>query len=107
MSKKTTTKKTAAKKTTTKKTAAKKTSKKTTKKTAAKKTTKKEEKSSRRTVSSVARELIRQGQTNAQIWKALDEEFAIGETKKHYPSWYRSKMVRDGELTKAQAYPRS
>ena len=46
-----------------------------------------------RTVTSVALELIRAGQTNAQVFTALDAEFQIGEGKKGYPSWYRRHLM--------------
>jgi len=56
-------------------------------------------------VSARSVDLIRQGKTNAQVFVILQKEYDLPETKKHYPSWYRSKLVRDGVMTKAQAYP--
>ena len=55
--------------------------------------TKTEPKASGRTVTSAAIELIRAGQTNAQVFSALDTEFQIGEGKKGYPSWYRRHLM--------------
>ena len=61
---------------------------------AAKKAASAEPKASKgRTVTSVALELIRAGQTNAQVFTALDAEFQIGESKKGYPSWYRRHLM--------------
>jgi hypothetical protein len=42
-----------------------------------------------RTVTSVALELIRAGKTNAEVFDALNAEFAIGDAKRSYPAWYR------------------
>ena len=53
-------------------------------------------KSPRRTVSSVCRELILQGQTNDEIYAAIVTEFNVGADKKHYPSWYRCDLRKKG-----------
>jgi len=55
------------------------------------------------TVSSVARELILAGKTNKEVFQALAEQFDLDDSKKHYPSWYRSQLVRRGEITKSWA----
>jgi hypothetical protein len=46
------------------------------------------------TVSSVARELILAGRTNEEVFAALHAKFKLPESKKHYPAWYRSDLVR-------------
>lgn len=53
-----------------------------------------EPKETRRTVSSAAREHILAGHDNKKVWELLKEEFDLGDSKKHYPSWYRSEMKR-------------
>lgn len=49
-------------------------------------------------VSAVARGLIATGKTNAEVWAVLQEQFSLDDSKKHYPSWYRSEMKRAGQL---------
>lgn len=49
-----------------------------------------------RTVSSVAREMIIAGSTNAEIWSVLQAEFGLDDKKKGYPSWYRSQCRQNG-----------
>ena len=53
-----------------------------------------EPKETRRTVSSAAREHILAGHDNKKVWELLKEEFDLDDSKKHYPSWYRSEMKR-------------
>jgi len=50
------------------------------------------------TVSSVARRLILEGLTNEQVWGQLKTGFKLDDSKKHYPSWYRAQLKRDGKL---------
>ena len=50
------------------------------------------------TVSSTARELIKQGMGNEQVWVVLKDHFKLADSKKHYPAWYRAQMKRDGLL---------
>ena len=52
------------------------------------------------TVSSRARELILAGKKNADVFATLKAEFNLDDSKKHYPSWYRSEMRRSGALNK-------
>ena len=49
-----------------------------------------------RTVSRVARALVVEGLSNEEIWKQLKHEFKLDDSKKHYPSWYRSEARRKG-----------
>src|SRR5579863_2437070 len=42
----------------------------------------------KRTVTSVARELIIAGKTNEEVWDALVKEFKLDDGKKSYPAWY-------------------
>lgn len=68
----------------------------------AKKSTKKTSKivieGEKRTVSSVARALIMNKKSNAEVWAALKAEFELDDSKKHYPAWYRSELKRSGKL---------
>lgn len=50
------------------------------------------------TVSSVARKLIMEGKTNKEVWAVISEQFNLNDSKKHYPSWYRSDLTRAGKL---------
>jgi len=50
----------------------------------------------RRCVSTVAKLLILEGYDNATVFEKLDAEFAIGEAKKSYPSWYRNDLIKKG-----------
>lgn len=59
-------------------------------------------KATKETVSSVARDLIRKGLTNAQVFEALQKKFNLDDSKKGYPAWYRSDMARKGEVVKAK-----
>lgn len=46
---------------------------------------------------STARDLIRAGKTNAEVWEVIQKEFKLDDSKKHYPSWYRSAMKREAK----------
>ena len=51
------------------------------------------------TISSTARRLILEGKTNAEVLEALTREHDVDPTKrKHYPSWFRAQLVRQGEV---------
>lgn len=50
------------------------------------------------TVSSRARDLIRNGKTNDEVWAVIQSEFNLDDGKKHYPGWYRAAMVRSGQI---------
>jgi hypothetical protein len=50
----------------------------------------------------MAEELLLAGKTNAETWAALKERFKLGDDKKHYPSWYRSRLRRQGRLAKKE-----
>jgi len=60
-------------------------------------------KAPKRTVSSVARDLIRAGKSNEEVFAALQAEFKLGADKKSYPAWYRSDLKRKGEVIPAPA----
>ena len=51
-------------------------------------------------ISATARELILSGKTNQEVWEALKQQFNLGDSKKHYPTWYRCEMKRTGLLPK-------
>jgi len=53
-------------------------------------------KDSKRTVSTVARELIVAGKTNLEVWAVIQKEFDLDDSKKSYPAWYRSDCKRKG-----------
>jgi len=53
-------------------------------------------------ISGLAEQLLLEGKTNAETWAALKERFKLGDDKKHYPSWYRSRLRRQGRLAKRQ-----
>jgi hypothetical protein len=48
------------------------------------------------TVSAVARELILAGKSNADVWAVLSTQFKLDDSKKHYPTWYRCELRRNG-----------
>lgn len=50
----------------------------------------------KRTVSSVARQLIVAGKDNDEVWAALKKEFHLDDTKKSYPAWYRRECKAKG-----------
>lgn len=56
-------------------------------------------KPAKRTVTSVVREMIFGGLTNAEIWAAIKEEFKLDDKKKSYPAWYRADAKRRGLLS--------
>lgn len=47
-------------------------------------------------VSQVARDLIRAGKSNQEVWTAIKAQFNLDDSKKHYPTWYRCEMKRKG-----------
>jgi len=49
-------------------------------------------------ISATARELILNGKTNQEVWAILKEQFNLSDSKKHYPTWYRCEMKRNGQL---------
>ena len=49
-------------------------------------------------ISATARELILSGKTNQEVWEVLKQQFSLGDSKKHYPTWYRCEMKRTGLL---------
>jgi len=51
----------------------------------------------KRNTTTVAEAMIRAGKTNAEVWEVISVEFNLDEGKKGYPSWYRSRMRRNGE----------
>lgn len=54
------------------------------------------------TVTSVAEDFIRDGKTDEQVLEALVKQFSDFDAakKRHYPSWYRARLVRSGQITK-------
>lgn len=50
----------------------------------------------KRTVSSVARQLIVAGKDNDEVWAALKKEFHLDDAKKSYPAWYRRECKAKG-----------
>lgn len=49
-------------------------------------------------VSATAQALILDGKTNDEVWHALQKKFGLDESKRGYPSWYRSYLRRLGIL---------
>lgn len=49
------------------------------------------------TCSSVARDLIRAGKTNAEVWAVIKEQFQLDDKKRGYPAWYRHQLRQAGE----------
>lgn len=49
-------------------------------------------------ISQTARDLILAGKTNAEVWAVLQAQFKLDDSKKHYPTWYRSELKRKGLL---------
>lgn len=49
-------------------------------------------------ISATARELILAGKTNQEVWAVLQTQFNLDDSKKHYPTWYRCEMKRNGQL---------
>ena len=56
----------------------------------------------RQTISSLTEELIIAGKQNHEVWSAIKERFKLGDDKKHYPSWFRSRLRRQGKLPKKE-----
>jgi len=48
------------------------------------------------TISSTARALIMAGKKNDEIFKALQKQFKLDDSKKYYPTWYRGELRRQG-----------
>lgn len=59
-------------------------------------------KEKRPTISSMSEELLIAGKTNAEVWAAIKGKFNLGDDKKHYPSWFRSRLRRKGKLAKKE-----
>lgn len=53
-------------------------------------------------ISGMAEQLLLAGKSNAETWAALKERFKLGDDKKHYPSWFRSRLRRQGRLAKKE-----
>jgi hypothetical protein len=53
-------------------------------------------------ISGLAEQLLLAGKSNAETWAALKERFKLGDDKKHYPSWFRSRLRRQGRLPKKE-----
>jgi hypothetical protein len=52
-----------------------------------------------RNVSTVARLLLVNGSTNAEVFAELQREFNLPASRRGYPAWYRSQLTRQGVLT--------
>lgn len=64
----------------------------------------KAKKEKRVTISSMCRDMILDGATNAQIFESLQKNFGeerFGPEKRHYPAWYRCELRRKGQLPPA------
>ena len=62
----------------------------------------KEPKAKKISVTSVMEDLIRQGLSNAQVFEKAKETFpGLGDDKKGYPGWYRSRLKKQGEKVAA------
>jgi hypothetical protein len=62
-------------------------------------------KEKRETISSMAERMILEGKQNHEVWAQLKERFKLGDDKKHYPSWFRSRLRRVGKLPKKEKKP--
>lgn len=49
------------------------------------------------TCSDVARRLIREGKTNAEVWEVISVNFDLPPTRRGYPAWYRNELRNKGE----------
>lgn len=49
------------------------------------------------TCSSVTRDLIRSGKTNAEVWAIISVQFELDAKKRGYPAWYRFQLRKAGE----------
>lgn len=56
----------------------------------------------RQSISQLAEELLLAGRTNPEVWAELKAKFRLGDDKKHYPSWFRSRLRRQGRLAKRE-----
>jgi hypothetical protein len=54
-------------------------------------------------VSGTIQSLISAGKTNAEIWDDVKVQFNMDDSKKYYPAWNRSMMVRKGLIAKSVA----
>lgn len=49
------------------------------------------------TCSAVARDLIRAGKTNQEVWDIISVQFQLDDKKRLYPAWYRRELRNKGE----------
>jgi hypothetical protein len=56
----------------------------------------------RLSISGTAEQLLLAGKSNAETWAELKAKFKLGDDKKHYPSWFRSRLRRQGRLAKKE-----
>ncbi|CAB4142864.1 hypothetical protein UFOVP1414_20 [uncultured Caudovirales phage] len=54
-------------------------------------------------VSGTIQQLIVAGKSNVEIWGIIQPQFGLDESKKYYPAWNRSMMVRKGLTPQASA----
>ena len=54
-------------------------------------------------VSGTIQQLIVAGKSNVEIWGIIKPQFGLDESKKYYPAWNRSMMVRKGLTPQASA----
>lgn len=66
-------------------------------KTAAKTKVTREQVAGTETCSDVARRLIREGKSNAEVWEVISVQFSLPSTRRGYPSWYRNELRKNGE----------
>lgn len=50
------------------------------------------------TVTSVTEDLILDGKSNPEVWAKIKEQFKLSDDKRWYPSWFRSRLKREGRL---------
>lgn len=48
--------------------------------------------------STVACNMILDGATNEEVWEVIRDRYNLDAKKRHYPSWYRSMLRRQGKL---------
>lgn len=53
-------------------------------------------KQTRVSISSVARDMVIAGKTDAEILVVLQRDWDLPDSKKHYPKWYRGDCIRKG-----------
>lgn len=51
------------------------------------------------TVTSVTEGLIQSGKSNPDVWAVIKGQFKLSDDKRWYPSWFRSRLKRQGKLT--------